>query len=898
MPVSQSPSLGFFAASGLCLVDIVENVVCYTSTTALDKICTGFICDLPSFHSIYKSSSSVIFLKVQVICSDVVIVLANAEAMEILQFSHKSLKYPKRIEFIEYVSRSPPVLRIDPSFSCVVIGDEKQLKAWHLKETQNIVVSMGLQPANIKDINFHNSVPQYAFVLIDDLSCRIWDVHACKLIHTISPQKITAFSSSLINNCIPLGTKDGQILSFCPHSFQCIQLCALPEPVVKSGVELRKTSSIIHPTSERPSWSKIAVFNPSISIEFSNEIVAFTTVDLISLHSDNDVPRTSGLRSTLSIILSRARLYILDMSNHNVMASWSWMDLKLSNWNYIYNAEITSTSGAVNFWIRGKNDSVGFFTIPFENVSATNVYENISNSSPYLSFIVKYDLLTNSVLNTCNKHQLFQNNGSNRNKSQFSTLNKTLDKPVTFGHKIKSSGYAKQEPMRKMFHPLIYERSKQRNTLNLRNEGKLTKLTKSYPNTDELPNVLQISGYVDSCTTPIYKVAYSPNGSSLASCLGNGICLITRCDQNTLEEKRKKLFPSAEALRGHLGPILWASWSTDSCLLLTCSSDRTARIWRIGVKGLNKNVTTKIGSVTQLIFDSIHKGATNDYGEKVSLKKKNTYGYVPFEDNISIGNFYYMDSFVYLISKNIIRLYTYTLSNNENILKKSCANNSYKLVGEFPISTCNQLTSVASVNIFYSYLLVCAGSDRRLSILDLNCGQVIQEIQSAHTKCITGIALNQGSLYSSFNDSIQNTTTLGTGYTVYATVAPKDCVQIWDLRESRYPVMKLTKLSSEIYSSGSSRNTLIPPVTAVFSPCGTKLLVGGTMDVNQSSPVIYDVRKACSHPLTILNHEMRINNSPATVVDWHPSKPEVSTGSHDGILSIYGIHRTKVKDTT
>lgn len=280
------------------------------------------------------------------------------------------------------------------------------------------------------------------------------------------------------------------------------------------------------------------------------------------------------------------------------------------------------------------------------------------------------------------------------------------------------------------------------------------------------------------------------------------------------------------------------------------------------------------------------------------IHKKNTYCPVPFEDNISIGNFYYMDSFVYLVSKNIIRLYTYTLSNNENILKKSCANNSYKLVGEFPISTCNQLTSVASVNIFYSYLLVCAGSDRRLSILDLNCGQVIQEIQSAHNKCITGIALNQGSLYSSFNDSIQNTTTLGTGYTVYATVAPKDCVQIWDLRESRHPVMKLTRLSSEIYSSGSSRNTLIPPVTAVFSPCGTKLLVGGTMDVNQSSPVICDVRKACSHPLAILNHEVRTNNSPATVVDWNPSKPEVSTGSHDGILSIYGIHRTQVKYTT
>ncbi|VDO70754.1 unnamed protein product [Schistosoma margrebowiei] len=304
MPVSRSPCLDFFAASGLYLVDILENVVCYTSKMALDKICTGSICNLPLFHSVYKSSSSVIFLKVQVICSDVVIVLANAKALEILQFSDKSLKYPERTlvlklsssiqfcrNFIEYISRSSPVLRIDPSFSCVVIGDEKHLKAWHLKETQDTVVSIGLQSANIKDINFHNSVPQYAFVLIDDLSCRIWDIHACKLIHAISPQKITAFSSSLINNCIPLGTKDGQILSFCPHSFQCIQLCALPEPIVNNDVGLQKASSITHPTSERPSWSKNTAFNPSISIEFSNEIVAFTTVDLISLHSDNDVPR-------------------------------------------------------------------------------------------------------------------------------------------------------------------------------------------------------------------------------------------------------------------------------------------------------------------------------------------------------------------------------------------------------------------------------------------------------------------------------------------------------------------------------------------------------------------------------------------------------------------------------
>ncbi|VDQ00763.1 unnamed protein product [Trichobilharzia regenti] len=309
------------------------------------------------------------------------------------------------------------------------------------------------------------------------------------------------------------------------------------------------------------------------------------------------------------------------------------------------------------------------------------------------------------------------------------------------------------------------------------------------------------------------------SGNSLASCLGNGICLIARCDKNTVEEKRQRLFSSAEALRGHLGPVLYASWSTNSRLLLTCSSDRTARIWRIGgVKELNKTLTAKVDSTTQLIFDSIHGGATNDYGEKINLQRKKSY-YEPFQDNISFGNFYYMDSFVYLVSQNIIRLYSYSLSSdNKNILE--------------------------------------------------NEKWIIQ-------------LRKQGSLYSSFcntNESSTNTATLGTGYTVYATVAPKDNIRIWDLRENRYPVIKLVRFPTDATittSSAASRNPLVPPVTAVFSPCGTKLLAGGTTDANQPSPIIYDIRKPSTHPLAVLNVESRVS-SPATVVDWHPLRPEVS----------------------
>nr|CAH8838456.1 unnamed protein product [Trichobilharzia regenti] len=900
-----TPNLEFLAVSGYCLLDILENFVCFTVRRFPEKICCALITDLPQFEFIHKSTYAIHSLRIQTTLPGVVICFADSGGLGVIKFSQvvDLPKHSEKTDYFAYKAEDPVLLCIHPFSSFLLIGDGKYLKARYLMEDKTVLTTIGVNPSKTKDISIHPSTPNYAVVLLEDQSCRIWDIHACKMIHSVGLSKITTLSSSLIDNCILFGTKDSQVLSLSFCSLQCTQLCSLPEHVNEDDND---HSNYLHgnplslTTHERSSWSRDVTMIPSISKEFSNEIVVLTQLDLLSCSTRNCESRSLQLKSTILVVLSRARLYIINLFNHNIMVSWKWTDLQLPNWAYIHDAGITTTSQSVNFWIRGNNDSVAFFTISLENLLPGDETNNLSDDLSALSLVARDNLLANSVLNSCDRRQLFQNNSSNntrRNKTDQSVvkLNKSLNKPVTFGHAIKSSGYAKQEPIRKMFHPMVNGRSKSIGSKHLMNEGKLTKLTKLYPDTDEVPSVLQLSGSLDSSSTPIYKVAYSPSGNSLASCLGNGICLIARCDKNTVEEKRQRLFSSAEALRGHLGPVLYASWSTNSRLLLTCSSDRTARIWRIGgVKELNKTLTAKVDSTTQLIFDSIHGGATNDYGEKINLQRKKSY-YEPFQDNISFGNFYYMDSFVYLVSQNIIRLYSYSLSSdNKNILEKGFANNTYKLVGEFPIQTCNQLTSIASVNIFYSYLILCAGSDRRLSILDLNCGQIVQEIKSAHNQCITGIALNQGSLYSSFcntNESSTNTATLGTGYTVYATVAPKDNIRIWDLRENRYPVIKLVRFPTDATittSSAASRNPLVPPVTAVFSPCGTKLLAGGTTDANQPSPIIYDIRKPSTHPLAVLNVESRVS-SPATVVDWHPLRPEISSGSHDGVLSIYGI---------
>ncbi|TPP66472.1 WD repeat-containing protein 27 [Fasciola gigantica] len=427
-----------------------------------------------------------------------------------------------------------------------------------------------------------------------------------------------------------------------------------------------------------------------------------------------------------------------------------------------------------------------------------------------------------------------------------------LNKPVTFGHPIKSSGYATQEPKRKMFQPVT---SGSRHTRKTKGTTKLThKFGQNYEKSEEAPSVLCRFGSVDSGGTPIYHVTYS------------------------------------------------LAWSADGRLVITGSADRTARLWAL--KTNSEENSPKIPPRTVLIMDSILGGASNGYGEQAGIRsgglKSNSESsrFQPFSDSIVCAQFHYVDSFIYLVCRNMIRLYSYRVKYPKNVLDKGKVSSYYKLKGEFPIGTCNQLTAVSSVNIFYSYLVICAGSDRRLSVLDLNAGRVVLEIDDAHSRNITGIALNQGSVYSSpaqFEEHLAFEQEPTGSYNTYATVAPGDGVRMWDLRDGGNAVMQFVRPDAPYgnIASGQASNPLIPPVTAAFSPCGQQLIVGGRVTPNHPYPVIYDTRRAGSHPLATLTPKPdKRTVAPTTVVAWHPMRPEVTTGSHDGRLATYttGLH--------
>ncbi|KAA3679372.1 uncharacterized protein DEA37_0000937 [Paragonimus westermani] len=260
---------------------------------------------------------------------------------------------------------------------------------------------------------------------------------------------------------------------------------------------------------------------------------------------------------------------------------------------------------------------------------------------------------------------------------------------------------------------------------------------------------------------------------------------------------------------------------------------------------------------------------------------KNTKDGNSFPDCIQFAHFHYLDSFVYLHKPVFYRV----------SFNRGPATSLYKLAGNFAINSCNRITAISSVNIFYSFvsmatdLLISAGSDRRLSVLDLNAGRVVEETESAHTRNITAITLNQGSMFSSpveTDDPLSASSgNLSESYSTFATVAPGDCARMWDLRDTTHPVLQFSNpdvTTASHTSLGASLDPLVPPVNASFSPCGRQLVVGGRLIPNQLYPVIYDTRRPGSHPLATLSpNTNKAQSAPTTVVAWHPLRPEVFT---------------------
>ena len=200
---------------------------------------------------------------------------------------------------------------------------------------------------------------------------------------------------------------------------------------------------------------------------------------------------------------------------------------------------------------------------------------------------------------------------------------KTMNQPVTFHRNIRSSGYGSKAPVMSLHGKKKKRPSKYRNSHNTNSNTNTNNTTSNnvtgsshlsnelYPMNCSIPTRHQIAHQIamdgPHCKEslhggPVLKIQYTRDASYIASCSADRTCTSMRlpCSRYTDEKHRSVHL-------GHDGPVHSIDWShnSQSQLLLTASTDGTARMWERG------------RSDAVLTFDRWQKSSTKEQKNKM-----------------------------------------------------------------------------------------------------------------------------------------------------------------------------------------------------------------------------------------------------------------------------------------
>jgi len=465
-------------------------------------------------------------------------------------------------------------------------------------------------------------------------------------------------------------------------------------------------------------------------------------------------------------------------------------------------------------------------------IKASNIEQ--VNTKLSISVLSSEPLISNSPLRSSlvpKKVEVVKSSKKLSNKQKMDKMNQ----PITFNNKVKSSGYTKDKPRKQMFTPKtnsVKMTPKETNRVGpwgLKQEPRAA--VEEYPVNSDPPTQLKQEKQVSVTNTAINQLKFTDSGKSLIVALSEETALLLN----------PKSLDTTIAFTGHNGQVNTAIMGHTNQTIITSGVDRSVKLWMPGFTDPILNLTHyKQNFKTEKV---------NDMSEKVNPT---------FSKDINTSMFYYNDQFILLSHGNSLCLYKYYIDENKNDLKRYKSNNRYKLVKDLQIKEIQNITTFSAINSFYSYIVLCACSNRDLVIFDMNTCQEIHKIKDVHTRPIHSLCQNQGSSFVSQPSE---------AYDLFLTSAPTDAVKLWDLRVAR---------CVRRYEGHANR---VHKVGLAYSPCSKYIAVGS----EDRSTYIYDIRSSS------YLHRLTGQTEVVTSLAFHPQKPLLATGSLSGMIKTYGI---------
>lgn len=166
---------------------------------------------------------------------------------------------------------------------------------------------------------------------------------------------------------------------------------------------------------------------------------------------------------------------------------------------------------------------------------------------------------------------------------------------------------------------------------------------------------------------------------------------------------------------------------------------------------------------------------------------------------------------------------------------------------------------MSCINSFLSPLVLLAGSNRSLEVVDMATLQCVAHIPDAHARPVHRIVQPTASLHVSHPRE---------AFELFATAATDGAAKLWDVRCAR---------AARTFSGGHKNSQL--PVGLAFSPCMRYLATGSEDKV----AYLYDMRQG-----TVLSRLRGGGHGDAVSdVAFNPLHPQLAVGCLDGRVHFY-----------
>ena len=339
----------------------------------------------------------------------------------------------------------------------------------------------------------------------------------------------------------------------------------------------------------------------------------------------------------------------------------------------------------------------------------------------------------------------------------------SLDKPIVFHARIKSSGYG-QTPKNKMFVP----RTATAATVKSNSSRSQPCLRRDYFVSDRFPSREVSKLRVTKENGGVRSLSCSSDGEVLAAGLTDSTVLLLSVSKGCKNLLSSTAVEKSRVLRGHTAKVESIGWSHSGRHLIS-ASNAECLLW--DVRGLRSLLS--IGNSTAL--------------------------------DISHIQFFYLDKFLLLTSGPDLCLYAYAIQNDlssSDDIKRYLNLNTWKLALRATQSV-HSITACSAANAFYSHIALLALSNRSIAVHDLNADKQAASIQLERT--VARIHQYEGSKYCGVHPD---------SFNLFLTSAIQEGIRAWDLRTNQCIVKY------------SLHKNSVMPVDCRVSPCGRFVATG------------------------------------------------------------------------